>query len=105
VYTADAYGKLSTTSNAANMATAQMEPDTLAMSPKGFYLAAAGFGDDPAVGPDGGIQLFLMHGSKPLTALSGVILPGVSNRRDLLGQQRAPVCGEQFDGGSFMCST
>lgn len=76
VYTSDPYGKLSTTSTAANMATVQVEPDTLAMSPKGFYLAAAN-SDPSGVGPNGGIQVFLMHGSKPLTVLTGVVIPGV----------------------------
>jgi hypothetical protein len=68
VYTADKYGNLSTTSTYANMRTTQVEPDYLAMSPRGVYLAATG-----AIG----LQVFYMHGSKPLTALSGVILPGV----------------------------
>ena len=68
VYTADRYGNLSTTSTYQNMATLQVEPDTLAMSPKGYYLAAAG---------SSGFQVSYMHGSKPLTPMSGVVLPGV----------------------------
>lgn len=68
VYTADKYGNLTTTSTYQNMATLQVEPDTLAMSPRGVYLAAAG----PT-----GLQVSYMHGSNPLTPLSGVVLPGV----------------------------
>ena len=68
VYTANAYGNLSTTSTYQNMPLAAVEPDFVAMSPKGYYLAATG---------NTGLQIFLMHGSKPLTALTGAILPGV----------------------------
>ena len=68
VYTADKYGNLSTTSTYENMPATQVEPGYLAMSPRGVYLAATGAT---------GLQVFYMHGSKPLTPLSGVILPGV----------------------------
>ncbi len=69
VYTADSTGKLTTTSTAANMPSAKVEGYNLAMSPKGVYLASAGAS---------GMQLFLMHGSKPLTVLTpNVILPGI----------------------------
>ena len=70
VYTFDQYGTLTTTSTTENMYKAAVEGTALAMSPKGFYLASAG---------PSGIQLFLMHGSKPLTVLTPeVILPNVS---------------------------
>lgn len=69
VYTADAYGHLSTTSTYQNMPLTAVEPDFVSMSPKGYYLAATG---------NTGLQIFLMHGSKPLTVLTGAILPGVS---------------------------
>lgn len=69
VYTADRYGHLSTTSTYKNMPLTAVEPDFVSMSPKGYYVAATG---------NTGLQIFLMHGSKPVTALTGAILPGVS---------------------------
>ena len=68
VYTADKYGNLSTTSTSGNMPTPQVSPDFVSMSPKGYYLVVTG---------STGMQVFLMHGSKPLTALTGKIMPGV----------------------------
>lgn len=68
VYTSDKYGNLATTSTYRNMPTPAVAPNFLSMSPKGYYLAVMG---------DKGMQVFLMHGSKPPTPLTGVILPGV----------------------------
>jgi len=69
VYTSDKYGNLATSSTYRTMPTPLVAPNFLSMSPKGYYLAVMG---------DKGMQVFLMHGSKPPTPLTGVILPGVS---------------------------
>jgi hypothetical protein len=69
IYTADKYGKLATTSTYKTMPTPAVEPDFLALSPSGYYLAVMGYN---------GLQIFLMHGSNAPTALTGAILPGTS---------------------------
>jgi len=71
VYTVDAFGNLTTTSTAANMASVGTGARGLAMSPHGYYLAATGEG----------LQIFLMHGAKQVTALTAPILPNVSMGR------------------------
>ena len=70
VYTYDKTGNLTTNSTYQNMPVSQVDNTALAMSPKGVYLAAGG--SQPA-----GLQLFLMHGAKPLTILTGNLLPNV----------------------------
>lgn len=71
VYTVDAFGNLTTTSTAANMASVDTFTRGLAMSPHGYYLAATG----------NGLQIFLMHGAKQVTALTAPILSNISMGR------------------------
>lgn len=79
VYTADKYGKLSTTSTYRNMPTPAVEPDHLATSPQGFYLAVSGYDSTASTGHNNaGLQIFLMQGPNPPKALTGAILPGTS---------------------------
>ena len=75
VYTADEDGNLSTTSTYENMPTTQAEPDQLAMSTGGAFLAAAGSATNNA--PGNGLQVFRMHGADPLTVFSGVLIPDI----------------------------
>ena len=71
VFTADKFGNLTSTSTQANMVQTASFINNVSMSPKGVYLATTG----------NGLQIFLMHGAKPLTALTGAILPNVSMGR------------------------
>ena len=70
VYTYDKTGNLTTTSTYQNMPVTQVDNTALAMSPKGVYLATGG-------SQQAGLQLFLMHGAKPITVLTGNLLPNV----------------------------